>query len=686
MSPDTKRLIRDEALIHERARNLAAESVDAELETSDADWLAGHLGACPECAGVAEEYRAIHLELGSLSSPEPPRDLWARTAAGLDLVDAAAGRSPRGARVSPASRRPLIATAVAVGVVVVVAAASLIVQSPIVNPAPGSSGSANIALGTASPGQSAGGPQAPLAVVNGTSYWIASAGTVYEIKGGTTQCVAADGSCTVTDGSGQTLGSISSDSTVSAAIAPDASRAAVWTDDKVVIMPLATSPQTVAIDLLTPQPTLTPAPPTPAASPTATATQIPAQAPSATATISAAITPATSPSSSPTVGPTAVASAAATASAAAPATAILSGYQIVGRDPEFSADGGFVAFAARPVDHSTGPDVFIWRVGQAQAQAVTFRHGDLFAGWFGQKILISEIAPVQASGGATASAPAGTGSVGSTSYVFDPSTGTALEIGRPMLLPVVDPTGQFLVYWSGSVEFDPVSGLWQPGKGDLYFDTWSDLTLTPASLAPLSAPTPSPSPVATATPTPSPVATETPSPELSLSPAPTITAEAPQSAEPSARASDTSTAPAIVPSAPPVAALPQPLPVASGPGLVHGWVVRWDAPGQNVAIWVADQGSDRIGRLSLFSVDRAAGLVDTNEPRLAADKVMSSLTFDDGHLVYTSAVDGKTYMQAVPSVPPSTASTPSPTLPGQLPSDSIASGSPAAPATDRPGS
>ncbi|MFI5259873.1 MAG: hypothetical protein ACHQ01_09745 [Candidatus Limnocylindrales bacterium] len=677
-----KRLGSDPKPIHERARNLAAESVDAELEPNDAEWLAGHLEACPDCAAVAEEYRAIHLELSSLPVPEPPRDLWARTAAGFDLADAAASRrSPRSAGASPVSRRPLFATAVAVGVVVVVAATSLIVQSPILNPLPGSTGTAAIALGTATPGQSSGGPQAPLAVVNGTSYWIASVAGVYEIKGGTTPCAATDGSCTMTNGTGQTLGSISSDTTVSAAIAPDATRAAVWTDNKVVIMPLVSSPQTVAIDLLTPRPTLTPAPATPSPSPTAAPTSTPA--PSATAAISIIATvPATMPSVSPS--PIATASATVAPSATTPgvaqATAILSGYQVVGRDPEFSPDGTYVAFSARPVDHSTGPDVFIWQIGQDRAQAVTFRHGDLFAGWFGQKVLISEIAPVQTSGGAVASAPDGTNSVGSTSYVFDPSTGKALEIARSMLLPTVDPTGQFLVYWSGSVEFDPVSGLWQPGKGDLYFDAWSDLTLTPASLATLPAPTPTPSPVATATPG------TTTAPTLSPSPVPATTDEASPSLEPSAVASATTAAPTPAPSASAVQALPQLLSVASGPDLVHAWVVRWDDLGQNLAIWVADPGSDRIGRLNLFSVDRTAQLVDTNEPRLAADEVMSSLTFDDGHLVYTSAADGKTYMQAVPSVPPSTASTPSPTLPGQLPAVAGASSSLLPQPSDRPGS
>ena len=671
MSPEMMRFTREEARIHERARSLAAESVDTELAPADAEWLASHLEGCSDCAAVAEEYRANHLELGSLSIPDPPRDLWARTAASLDLVDsAAARRSPGWAVARPAGRRPLISTVVAVGVVVVAAAASLLVQSPIANPLPGTTQTSGIAFGSATPGQSAGAPQAPLAVVNGTTYWIASVAGVYEIKGGTTQCAATDGSCTMTNGTGQTLGSISSGSTVSAAIAPDASLAAVWTDTKVVIMPLVSSPQTVAIDLLTPQPTVVPPAATPSPKPTVTATPTPVQVPTATPSIPAASPALASPSSIPTPSPTAVASTPTTG--AAGATAILSGYQVVGRDPEFSADGSYVAFSARPVDHSTGPDVFIWKVGQDRAEAVTLRHGDLFAGWFGGKILISEIAPDHSAGGASASAPAGTATVGSTSYVYDPATGNAFQIDRPMLMPAVDPTGQYLVYWSGSVEFDPVSGLWQPGKGDLYFDTWSDLTLTPASLAPLPAPTPTPTAVVTATPAPtsSPLSPESPSAEASLS------------EQPTAEASATSSAPVITPSPTAIPALPQLLPVAAGTGLVHGWVVRWDATGGNVAIWVADQGSDKIGRLDLFSIDRAAGLVDTNEPRLAADQVMSSLTFDDGHLVYTSAADGKTYVQAVPSVPPSTASTPSPTPPGLRPADTSASPAP----TDRPGS
>jgi hypothetical protein len=690
MSPDMKRFDHAGEAAHERARMLAAESIDAELETQDAEWLAGHLASCPDCAAVAEEYRALHLELRELATPETPRDLWARTSAAFDRIDGVeAGHAASGSRGGRAGRRPLVSTALAVGVVVAVAVVSLLVQSPIVAPAPRSTNGAVVAIATASPGRSSGTAQAPLTVVNGTSYWIASSGGVYEIKGGTAQCGVADGSCTVPDG-GQTLGSVSSDSTVSAVIAPGADEAAVWTDQKIVILPLAEQPQTVSIDLLTPRPTAvatatpvgtsTAAPtPTAATEATPTATESPISGPSATeptSTIAPTETPL--PTTTPAASPTAA--AATTTTTTTEATAILSGYEIVGPDPEFSPDGSLVAFSARPVDNSTGPDVFVWRSGDQQATPITSLHSDLFAGWSGGQVLFSEISAAGES--PTASGTGGSDTVGATSFVFDPSTGTYRKIDLPMLLPAVDPTGRFLVYWAGTVEFDPVSGLWQPGKGDLYFDTWSDIALDPASSTPVSAATPTQPPAASASP-----ATEASgSPESSLSIEPTAadTAAAESSLElsPTATVAAPSSSPAVQ------QALPQLLPVSSAPGAVQTWVVRWDSLGQNVAVWVADPGSTDIGRLSLFSIGQTSAQVGTGpalDKLLSADKVLASVAFDDAHLVYTSAVDGKTYLQAVPEVRPSTASTPTPTTPGQVPSDAAAAGSAAPQATDRPG-
>ena len=691
MSADVKRPRADEA-IHERARMLAAESVDAALEPVDAEWLEGHLGSCTECAAVAQDHRAIHDELRSLATPEPPRDLWARTSAAFDRVDAAGGLRSRGAGGTVRrSRVPLVSTSVAVGFVVVMAAASLLGQSPVATPAPGHASSAAVAFGTVSSSAQSSNPQAPLAVVDGTSYWITADAGVYQIKSATTQCAATGPSCSVASGTGQTLGSIASTTPVSAVIAPGAGRAAVWTDSKVAILPLAAQSQTVALDSMTPRPTVAATPtvratptvePTPIATATPTSDGTPASAvaatPIATATPEGTATPAPALTPSASVADTAPAPKASpsTASSAEQPIVILSGYEIVGHDPAFSADGNLVAFAARPVDHSTGPDVFVWRVGQEQAARVTFRHADLFAGWYGRQILLSEISAGETSGTATAAASSGTDTVGSSSYLLNPDTGAALEIDRPMLLPTVDPTGKYLIYWSGTVEFDPASGLWQSGQGDLYFDSWSDLNLISASLGPVATTAASPSPASL---TASPEVTATPTATLASSPAAMGTATT--TPEPSP-ATPSPSEPAPTPS-PTSSVLPQRLPAAAKPGTVHSWVVLWDAAGQHVAVWVADQGSARIGSLDLFSIDETTGLIDSK--LLAVDKVMDSIAFDNGRLIYTSAVNGKTYIQEVPSIQPSTAQTPSPTVPGQLPSAGAASPTPTPPPSGRPG-
>jgi hypothetical protein len=110
-------------------------------------------------------------------------------------------------------------------------------------------------------------------------------------------------------------------------------------------------------------------------------------------------------------------------------------------------------------------------------------------------------------------------------------------------------------------------------------------------------------------------------------------------------------------------------------------VVRWDAAGQNVAVWVADAGSVTIGRLSVFSIDQASGLLS---PTMGAGEVLSAIGFDNSNFVYTSALDGKTYMKPIPVMPPAPVPTPKPETPGQTLASAGSSGVP--PASDRPGS
>jgi hypothetical protein len=360
-------------------------------------------------------------------------------------------------------------------------------------------------------------------------------------------------------------------------------------------------------------------------------------------------------------------------------TAILNGYKVSGRDPEFSADGQWVAFSAVPTDNSAGPDLFVWQVGQERAHAVTSSHADLFSGWFGTRILVSELTagPVAPAADASASnsptpttgdssspsalTPSGTPSPtaapvtgpSATSYLFDPATQNVQRIDRPMLLPVADPTRTFLVYWSGTIEMDPVSGQFKVGKGNLYLDSWANVKLEPASLAGV-VPTPSATPSTASqepSPSPTPVATASNEATPSSSPSPTLS---PGASDAGGFSSGTPQ-----PSASPV--LPALLRVSAVDN-VENWVVDWDVTGQHVAVWVSDPSSQTVGVVSLFAIDRGSGLVATDMPLFAA-RGLSSVQFDHGFLVYTTPAegsDGKTYLVPVPPTPPMPSPSPSP--------------------------
>ncbi|MEJ7749463.1 MAG: hypothetical protein WKF56_09175, partial [Candidatus Limnocylindrales bacterium] len=74
------------ATIHARARSLAADRLAKPLRPSEMAWLNEHLTDCDACAAIAAAYESDRLALRSLRDvdPQPPRDLWARTAAGIE--------------------------------------------------------------------------------------------------------------------------------------------------------------------------------------------------------------------------------------------------------------------------------------------------------------------------------------------------------------------------------------------------------------------------------------------------------------------------------------------------------------------------------------------------------------------------------------------------------------------------
>ena len=671
------RAARQAELLHERARLLVSEAIDTELEPGDAAWLAEHLDGCPDCRTVADEYRALREELRSLAVPEPPRDLWARTTAALDEVERSAPRKAGAIRQGFggwAATRSSFGAAVAVALVVVISGVSLLSQVP-ASHVPGST--RGVAVVPPAPLSA----EAPVAVVDGTGYWITRDGQTYQIRAGSAKCSGPSDRCSVSSESGTTIGSITSDSPVFAALAPDARQAAVWNGDTVAILPLVSqTPATVAIDQMTPRPTTTDSAVATFAqpAPTVTATSTASASISATPGSTGTAVPSESPTASAPASPGAFASVSPSPSLSSPPaqpvtvpTAILNGYKVVGRAPEFSPDGQWVAFSAAPTNFTNGPDLFVWQVGQERAHAVTSAHVDFFSGWLGSEILVSELSasPAVSSPAATSSdvltpAPSDSSSPSAsasaspsaeppsgpttTSYLFDPATGNAQRIDRAMLLPVSDPTGTFLVYWSGTIVLDAVSGQLKAGTGNLYLDSWADLKLEPALLDGVGA-------LPTATPT---AATTGGEPSASPTPVATTSTEAAPSPTPSSVDNGNQT-PSPEPSAAPV--LPELL-RASAVDSVENWVVEWDATGQHVAVWVADPSSQSVGVVNLFAIDRGSGLVATDGPLFHA-RGLSSIQFDNGRLIYTTPAegsDGKTYLVPLPSTPPTPSPSPSP--------------------------
>jgi hypothetical protein len=162
---------------------------------------------------------------------------------------------------------------------------------------------------------------------------------------------------------------------------------------------------------------------------------------------------------------------------------IASGVTVVG-EPAWSADGHWLAFSAAPSDGATGPDLYLYEAGTAAARPVTSDHATYFSSWYDGRILASRVVPVETpSATETASSstePAAPTSAAATdveahpsSFLLDPASLTVTDFAVPdVWLPVVDGTGRFAAYWSGTLVAAPDGG-WDLGHGRLVLDGWS---------------------------------------------------------------------------------------------------------------------------------------------------------------------------------------------------------------------
>ena len=133
----------DWASPHERARTRAAQWLDWPLDPAEAAWLEGHLSECRSCRRRANEYLENRDRLRTLRdvAPPPPRDLWARTAAAIELESQRRRRAPmRGMPLGAMS---------GIVVIVVVLGATLLSNTPTPTIAPPTDSAPEIAASAA---------------------------------------------------------------------------------------------------------------------------------------------------------------------------------------------------------------------------------------------------------------------------------------------------------------------------------------------------------------------------------------------------------------------------------------------------------------------------------------------------------------------------------------------------------
>lgn len=472
---------------HERARQRLAERMAGDLGAAETAWLDEHLSACSRCTSIAAQFAADRLALRALrdAPPQPPRDLWARTAAAIEQESG--GSRPAAAGSRSGSRLPLGALS-GIAVIAVVIGVSTLSANFLTQP---QSATPEATLERPPTGGDVGSAPTvaeatPFAVGAGPVAWVdkdASGALGYNNAsvdevcpaGGTSNCPALRG------GDPQRLEVDSEPRTIIGS--PNDRQAVMVADDG------SGGEQLILIDL--PQRTPTPAPPSETPIPTATAIAPVSGSPAASATAgasaSAAVVPppsaaglSASPSEppgsdtsaggetpapvlpSPSVAPSPSATMAAS-------LAIASDIELVGESAAFSTDGSWFAFTARPSDGSRGPDIHVWRVGDPSARALTTDGATVFASWDGDRIVGSRP-------GATITTAA---SVPSVTVRIDPATAVESPAGD-VWRPVIDPTRKLAIGWAGTIVRSADGTSWAPGSGKLELRRW---TVQGASLA-----------------------------------------------------------------------------------------------------------------------------------------------------------------------------------------------------------
>ncbi len=447
----------DRSDAHERAKTRLAERMDMALDPSESAWLDEHLAGCASCSAIASGYEDDRLALRALrdAAPEPPRDLWARTAAAIEAGSGATATRKGLRRLPVGALSGLTVVAIVVGVSLMSGSIPVYQGGVTGEGQPGSEGPG---IAPVTPTEPTPAQPTPIVVGAGPVGWVEGPEgayhrvTVGEVcpAGGAPDCPTvrdADQFGVAFSGAPRTIvGSPTQRQAVAISKTADAG-------DELVVVALPDQTQRPAV---TAEPS---ASASTAAAPSAEATTEPP--PSAAASASA------EPSASAAVPSAAVElpvasiepSATPTETAAA-VLAIASGIEVVGESAAFSPDGNWFAFTARLADGSAGTDVYTWRVGDERARALTDDGDSYFASWAGGRLIVSR------PDDATTTDP------DATSVAIDPASGDETDAGD-VWRPAVDPTSELAIVWDGRLTQVGDGATWAPADGSLELRTWS---------------------------------------------------------------------------------------------------------------------------------------------------------------------------------------------------------------------
>ena len=564
---------------HQRARARAAERLDGPIGLTEMAWLDGHLAECQDCAAVAAAYDADRQALRALraESPEPPRDLWARTAAAIEQ-EAAARRSARGPAPARSARRIPLGALSGIAVVAVVLGASVVSQSLLVpqNDTLSTAGSSLDTAGgaaRASDGQEDSGAitrvqPTPFAVGAGEVQWVREnldGSLAYNSAEVDQVCPAEakEGCATLSESPDRRLSVEAQPETIIGS--PDDETAVMVSrnpagEQELVVIDLDADAAPTAAPAATPAPTTDPTVP-PSAGPTS-----PPATPEVTASATAGTTPDASlaetprPTVEPTVAseppPSAPASEGPSASAEVSPTvspeptiaaSLASDVQVVGHSAAFSGDGSWFAFTAQPADGSGGPDVFVWQVGAEEAVQLTADGGSVFASWADGQVLVSR--PIGRQRGVPTAA---------VNVLIDPATGQETA-APPAWRPTLDPTRRLAVAWAGGIVQDE-GGTWRPDSGRLVLGAWP------------------------------------------------LDAAGPDADQTVLFEGDT----------------------------IGDFDVRWDESGEWVAVWVADEDDPAVGALDLYRVDPGTGAIEQPAGAPVDVRALAGFSIGDGRLAWAT--------------------------------------------------